>query len=185
MIKKIPPVDVIGQIIESITQAQDLDALHLSIGRLLNTLQEGEFELFLEQTTKTPVQKQRYLEHVLEEVTSTPLRSVLAERVAEHDFPFFAEESFTSFLSSLRRHAETADVVRLQVAVAFKPQDIQKICTVLGEQLGKRVVLDLTVDHGLIGGAIVQVGDHIWDTSVRSRLHTFRSTWSQAVAQTS
>jgi F-type H+-transporting ATPase subunit delta len=45
----------------------------------------------------------------------------------------------------------------------------------LAAALGKEPVLNVRVDPGLIGGLVVQVGDKVYDSSVRSRLEAFRT----------
>ena len=45
----------------------------------------------------------------------------------------------------------------------------------LAESLKKEPVLNLRVDPELLGGLVVQVGDKVYDTSVRSRLEALRN----------
>ena len=45
----------------------------------------------------------------------------------------------------------------------------------LEESTGKTVEIDFTVDSGLIGGMVAQVGDISYDASVRARLEDIQS----------
>lgn len=176
--------DPIQAVIDSIILASDLDALHLSLSQLSHLLQEGELELFLEQPNKSHAQKEAYLSKVIETVTSHPLRQELAKQLASSNLEFFSASTLGDFLATLRTKAEKVEIVRLTVAIAFKPADLTKMVTLLAEQLGQPVALDVSVDHSLIGGVIIQYGARVWDSSLKSRLTTFRANWERAVAST-
>ena len=45
---------------------------------------------------------------------------------------------------------------------------------------GKDVALDVTVDEGLIGGLVVQIGSRMIDTSVRAKLNAMKNTMKEA-----
>ena len=45
----------------------------------------------------------------------------------------------------------------------------------LSEQLNAQPILDIWVNPDLLGGLVVQVGDKVYDTSVRSRLENLRT----------
>ncbi len=44
----------------------------------------------------------------------------------------------------------------------------------LAAMTGSTPILHLTVDPSLLGGLVVQVGDHLYDSSVRQRLEQLR-----------
>ncbi|MBN9121645.1 MAG: ATP synthase F1 subunit delta [Planctomycetes bacterium] len=73
---------------------------------------------------------------------------------------------------------ERAGRVRVKVTAAVPLSDAQKAALtaslkgVLGDQ---EPVLDVRTDPDLLGGLVVQVGDSVIDTSVRSRLQSIRS----------
>ena len=68
--------------------------------------------------------------------------------------------------------------IRVVVKSAVPLNDDQKagLKKTLAESLNKEPVLNLRVDPELLGGLVVQVGDKIYDTSVRSRLEALRNT---------
>ena len=73
---------------------------------------------------------------------------------------------------------ERAGRVRVKVTAAVALTDAQKaeLKTNLKDILGNQEpVLDVRVDPDLLGGLVVQVGDSVIDTSVRSRLQSIRS----------
>lgn len=73
---------------------------------------------------------------------------------------------------------ERSGRVHVKVTAAVELSDAQKAAlvanlkTVLGNQ---EPVLDIRVDPDLLGGLVVQVGDSVVDTSVRTRLQSLRS----------
>ncbi len=73
---------------------------------------------------------------------------------------------------------DRAGRVRVKVTAAVPLSDAQKselstnLKTILGNQ---EPVLDVRIDPDLLGGLVVQVGDSVIDTSVRSRLLSLRS----------
>jgi F-type H+-transporting ATPase subunit delta len=72
---------------------------------------------------------------------------------------------------------DRAGRVRVKVTVAAELSDAQRraITGHLAALLKQQPVLNVRVDPELIGGMIVQVGDRVIDTSVRTRLQTIRT----------
>jgi len=67
---------------------------------------------------------------------------------------------------------ERAEVIS---AVALDDKSREKICTRLGEMLGKKIVIEPeSTDHELIGGVIVRVGGKLLDGSTRSALNMLK-----------
>lgn len=65
--------------------------------------------------------------------------------------------------------------VLVKSAVELSPEQRDGLKRTLAESLNKEPVLNLRVDPELLGGLVVQVGDKIYDTSVRSRLEDLRN----------
>jgi F-type H+-transporting ATPase subunit delta len=67
--------------------------------------------------------------------------------------------------------------VRVKVTTAAELSDAQRgtLSTTLSNMLKKTPVLDVRVEPDILGGMVVQVGDRVIDTSVRTRLHTLRT----------
>jgi F-type H+-transporting ATPase subunit delta len=72
---------------------------------------------------------------------------------------------------------ERAGRVRVKVSTATKLTNDQRdaLAETLSNILKQQPVLDIRVDPDLLGGMVVQVGDRVIDTSVRTRLHTIRT----------
>ena len=68
--------------------------------------------------------------------------------------------------------SEDEGVVEAQISSAFplEGQQLEKIVSLLSKRYQKNVSPTVDVDPDLIGGITVQVGDKVWDASVRGRL---------------
>jgi len=100
-------------------------------------------------------------------------------------------EFFANFLKVLIRHGrmelideirevvvrvreELADQQRVQVRSAqpLTDQSRQRVVSQLKDKLGFDPILQESVDENLIGGLVIQVGDTVYDSSLRTRLKT-------------
>ena len=68
--------------------------------------------------------------------------------------------------------SEDEGVVEAQISSAFplEGQQLEKIVSLLSKRYEKKISPTVDVDSDLIGGILVQVGDKVWDASVRGRL---------------
>lgn len=66
--------------------------------------------------------------------------------------------------------------VRASVTMARTPDPalVQSMTETLGKVLGKSVVLNVALDPEVLGGAVVKVGDRVYDGSVRRKLTRLR-----------
>ena len=72
---------------------------------------------------------------------------------------------------------ETAGRVRVRVISAVPLSDSQtgELKQTLADQLKAEPILEARTDPDLLGGLVVRVGDRVYDTSVRTRLHNLRN----------
>jgi F-type H+-transporting ATPase subunit delta len=64
--------------------------------------------------------------------------------------------------------------VRITTATAVEPKQIEKISAALAASLGRRPILETVVDPALVGGAVLRIGDTVYDGSVANQLQTIR-----------
>jgi F-type H+-transporting ATPase subunit delta len=64
--------------------------------------------------------------------------------------------------------------VRLTTATAVEPKQVEKIVAALAASLGRRPILETVVDPALIGGAVLRIGDTVYDGSVANQLQSIR-----------
>jgi F-type H+-transporting ATPase subunit delta len=116
------------------------------------------------------------------------------DEVLQKAFDGRATDVFSNFLHVLNAHdrldtlravalayrglyEQRADRVRVQVRSAMPLQDDQqdRLRNELRETFKKEPVLETRVDPDLLGGLIIQVGDHLYDSSIRTRLDQIRN----------
>ncbi len=66
--------------------------------------------------------------------------------------------------------------VLVRSAAALTEQQTGELKATLAGNLNKEPILNVRVEPELLGGLVVQVGDRVYDTSVRTRLDTLRNT---------
>jgi F-type H+-transporting ATPase subunit delta len=75
----------------------------------------------------------------------------------------------------LRDEAAGRVRVRVTSAVPLSDDQLSKLKSTLSGQLDGVPVLDTRTDPDLLGGLVVQVGDRVYDSSVRTRLDSLRN----------
>jgi F-type H+-transporting ATPase subunit delta len=60
-------------------------------------------------------------------------------------------------------------------AVTLSDQQRHRAQQALAEALGAQCVLTFRVDPGLLGGVVVQVGDQVYDVSIRAELRSVQA----------
>jgi F-type H+-transporting ATPase subunit delta len=97
-------------------------------------------------------------------VTELLLRNVLSARYAAS--PELEIERLADAAS--RRRGQS--IARVTTGVALTAQQEERLTAVLGRLYGRPIGLQVTVDPGVLGGLVVQVGDEVIDGSVAHRL---------------
>jgi F-type H+-transporting ATPase subunit delta len=65
---------------------------------------------------------------------------------------------------------------RIVSAYPLDDAQLQQIVSMLSKRFQKKISTEVSVDSGLIGGIRVEVGDKVWDASVRGRLQNMAAT---------
>ena len=76
--------------------------------------------------------------------------------------------------AALVDQAEGRVQARLATAVAVSPEELARFGRELSSRLGQEVEFQAEVDPSLLGGAVVRVGDRVFDASLKSRLLQLR-----------
>jgi len=82
-------------------------------------------------------------------------------------------------LSEFRRMIERIEgIERVEVVVPLALTESQRtmLTGVLEEKSGRKVILEETVDPGVLGGMVVKVGDTVYDGSARTQIENIRET---------
>jgi len=64
--------------------------------------------------------------------------------------------------------------VLLTTATPLEAGELEAIQQGLGQSLSKKATVRARVDERLVGGAVLRVGDRVYDASIRSQLHKIR-----------
>ncbi len=117
---------------------------------------------------------------ITEIITYSPLRDALRTLLAEH--PDMVEpKRLLPLLKDLRKAAESRKLVRITLPCKFEDADLKEIISELSLRVNAPVILDVTIDTSIIGGAIIEYGSFSNDYSIKTRLEQLKSTWNRAV----
>lgn len=127
-------------------------------------------------------------------LTSPVLKRNAKAPILENVFKGRVSETFYSFLQvlnnknrlNLLRHVASAyrdllDVkakrvrVKVRSAVELTVEQAEQLRQTIGHALGREPILVPTIDPTILGGLIVQIGDEVYDNSVRSRIESIRN----------
>ncbi|MBM24011.1 MAG: hypothetical protein CMD78_07085 [Gammaproteobacteria bacterium] len=74
--------------------------------------------------------------------------------------------------SQKKRESEKTTEVTLTTAIPADQKELNKITQALEKKLGNKIDLKITIDKSLIGGAVIQSGDHMVDGTVSTQLQS-------------
>lgn len=130
------------------------------------------FERLLTGGLTSSKEKQGFIERVVQPVASPTLTNFL-KVLARHErlnlLKMILDESWQIFE---KQSGKTR--VRLKSAVQLNDEQLQRIHNRLRDALSSEPILMPTVDAELLGGLVVQVGDTVYDGSLRTRLSNLR-----------
>ncbi|MBZ0267712.1 ATP synthase F1 subunit delta [bacterium] len=146
--------------------AEELDGFHALVSA------EEDIDRFLRSPVIDPAAKVERLQTALRGQTSDLVTDFLCLLVQKRRFA-----AFGIILEAFRALAdEHAGLVRVAVrsAVALSDPMRAELVKALAERLDRKVEMQAETDPRLMGGAVVRVGDRVWDGSLRARLNGFR-----------
>lgn len=73
--------------------------------------------------------------------------------------------------------------VRAETAVPLSDEETAKVRRSLEKSWGGPVSLKTRVQEGLLGGVVLQVGDRVWDNSLKGQLERLREVWLAGTAR--
>ena len=139
----------------------------------LNLLDNPEVAEFLASPALGKKGKLEFLEPILKGRASHLLRGLIWTLWKNNRLDLF-RNVVGSYLQLLDERAGRVPV-KVTAAVPLTDEQKQKLVATLKESLNREPVLHVHVNPDLLGGMIVQVGDTVIDTSVRSRLQSLRT----------
>lgn len=182
--KTLSPSEKAEAFVSTLITAQELDTFHMSLIDLSDMVEAGEINLFLTSPDKNDLQKRKFIQTMLKELSSEALAEMLTSQLAEEGVDSFTEQSLRPFLAKLKAEADSCKVISLTLAERFRPEDLHQMSQILSEKLGHHAVLSLEIDRHLLGGAVIQYGNYISDYSLKTQLKLFREKWEKAALDT-
>ncbi len=118
------------------------------------------------------------------ETKVTQLKAALSGRASDLVTDFLCllveKHRFLAFGMIVDTYRAMADELAGRVRVAVRsatpiPDSLRsELVSALGESLGRQIQVEAETDPELMGGAVVTIGDKVWDGSLRTRLNRFR-----------
>jgi F-type H+-transporting ATPase subunit delta len=94
--------------------------------------------------------------------------------VADHQRTHLLPEIVTQFEEVIRRRQGIAEA-EVSSAMELSAAQKKELAQTLARLTGQKVELNYSLDPALLGGAVVRIGDTVYDGSVRSRLNELRA----------
>jgi len=157
---------------EAAQEADRVDAVSSDLGALATAGDDvPELRAFLRNPQIEPAGKAALLEQLAagaDELVRNFVRLV-AEKGRAGELPEIAKE-----LDALVARAQNRLAVELTTSYELSEEEAQSIVQTIEKASGRTVEATRTVDPGLIGGIVLQIGSHRADGSVRGRLERLR-----------
>lgn len=160
-----------------------IDDLYVALASLREMIKDHELELVLDNSGKSPEQKEAFIHKVINELPSIALREALTHLFEERSFDAFHENSLPGFLNDCQRAAESIGVVKMSIALLLKAEDLQEMALDFSKATGTPIAFKLAVQKNLLGGAVIQYGNYIHDCSLRTKIDQVKTKWKKAVVQ--
>ena len=94
--------------------------------------------------------------------------------IADHHRTHILPEIIASFQEVIRQRQGVAEA-EITSAVELGAKQKTELAKTLAQITGKKIETKYSLDPALLGGAVVRIGDTIYDGSVRTRLNELRS----------
>ncbi len=85
--------------------------------------------------------------------------------------------AIASRVAELAAAEEGTAVAEVRSAVPLDDEQVARIAAALSDATGKTVQVKAVTDPSMIGGIVAQVGDTVFDGSVKSRFDDLREQW--------
>jgi F-type H+-transporting ATPase subunit delta len=85
-------------------------------------------------------------------------------------------DSIDDFYQKLADDLKGIARASLVSAAELSEDTVEKIRTALSKKTNKEIILEVEQDPELIGGIVTQIGDLVWDGSIKTQLSNMRET---------
>ena len=155
-----------------------LDAIHEQLGQFADAIAENrDMQLFLFSPYFSSTEKQEGLRKAIDGAEQA-LVNFLELLIEKHRMPviFRIRRQFDALWAKENKRLG----VTVTSAVELDPEIAGRIGAEIEKQTGNTVELQSKVDPDILGGLVLQVGNMVWDTSIRHRLEKLRKSVATA-----
>ena len=148
-----------------------LDAWSAELAQIVKVLENAELRAFLQHAKVRLGQKVKVIDDVLPEVSpmARNLLALLVSRGLADQAPG-VDADFRLLVDQYRG----VERVKVYSAVVLEDGEREWVISFVKDTVGRQVVLEEEVDHSIIGGLIIRVGDKLLDGSTRTKLEDLK-----------
>ena len=136
--------------------------------------ESAELRNFLSSPAVTREAKHRVVEKLLARVGGSKILRNFLLVVIDHQRALFLPEIVAAFQQVIRQRQGITEA-QVSSAVELNAPQKAEMKSTLERLTGKRVEATFSLEPELLGGAVVRVGDTVYDGSIRSRLNELRA----------
>ena len=136
--------------------------------------ESADLRNFLASPAVTREAKHRVIEKLLARIGGSKILRNFLFVVADHQRTHVLPEMIAAF-QEVARERQGITEAQISSAVALNALQKAEMEFTLERLTGKRVEAKFSLEPGLLGGAVVRVGDTVYDGSLRSRLNELRT----------
>ena len=133
-----------------------------------------EFRTFLASPAVSVEAKHEVLEKIVKRLGASKIIRNFLFVIADHRRSQLIPEIVATFQQVLRQRQGVAEA-EISSAVELTAAQKKELAAALVRLTGKKIEPRYSIDPALLGGAVVRIGDTIYDGSLRSRLNEMRA----------
>lgn len=136
--------------------------------------QSAELRTFLASPAVSVEAKHGVLEKILKRLGASKIIRNFLFVIADHRRTPLIPEIIATFQQVIRQRQGVAEAA-VSSAVEMSAAQKKELAATLARLTGKKIEPKYSIDPALLGGAVVRIGDTIYDGSLRSRLNEMRT----------
>jgi F-type H+-transporting ATPase subunit delta len=136
--------------------------------------ESAELRTFLASPAVSMEDKHAVIEKIVARLGASKIIRNFLFVLADHRRTQLIPEVIAAFHDVIRQRQGVAEAV-VSSAVELSAAQKKKMAATLGRLTGKKIETKYALDPALLGGAVVRIGDTIYDGSLRSRLNEMRA----------
>ena len=134
----------------------------------------AELRTFLASPAVTVQDKHAVIERIVARLGASKIIRNFLFVIADHRRTQLIPEVIAAFHEVLRQRQGVAEA-EISSAVELSAKQKKELAAMLARLTGKEIETKYALDPGLLGGAVVRIGNTIYDGSLRSRLNEMRA----------